>query len=71
MFYNLINLKFKPQRWMYLDVSNFLEVSTYLTTLAAVFPTKGGITEEMDPQWAFGIIALLLAFGVMLVQLQL
>ncbi|XP_068761069.1 transient receptor potential cation channel subfamily A member 1-like [Montipora capricornis] len=71
-----VNLLFEAyqlysERWMYLDVSNFLEVSTYLTTIIAVFPTKGGITEEMDPQWAFGIIALLLAFGVMLVQLQL
>lgn len=60
-----------PQRWMYLDVSNFLEVSTYVTAIATVLPLNGGITGESDVQWATGVISLLLAYGVMLVQLQL
>ena len=60
-----------PQRWMYLDVSNFLEVSTYVTAIATVLPLNGGIAGESDVQWATGVISLLLAFGVMLVQLQL
>ena len=59
------------QRWMYLDVSNFLEVSTYVTAIATVLPLNGGIAGESDVQWATGVISLLLAFGVMLVQLQL
>ena len=60
-----------PQGWMYLDVSNFLEVSTYVTAIATVLPLNGGIAGESDVQWATGVISLLLAFGVMLVQLQL
>ena len=56
---------------MYLDVSNFLEVSTYVTAIATVLPLNGGIASESDVQWATGVISLLLAFGVMLVQLQL
>ena len=50
-------------------MANFLEVSTYVTTLVTILPPNGqidGITE-----WAAGIIALLLAFVVMLVQQQL
>ena len=54
---------------MYLDVANFLEVSTYVTTLVTVLPPNGKI-DDMN-QWAAGVIALLLAFVVMLVQLQL
>ncbi|KAK2571650.1 Transient receptor potential cation channel subfamily A member 1 [Acropora cervicornis] len=71
-----INLLFEGyqlynERWMYLDVSNFLEVSTYVTAIATVLPLNGGIAGESDVQWATGVISLLLAFGVMLVQLQL
>ncbi|XP_067043687.1 transient receptor potential cation channel subfamily A member 1-like isoform X3 [Acropora muricata] len=71
-----INLLFEGyqlynERWMYLDVSNFLEVSTYVTAIATVLPLNGGITGESDVQWATGVISLLLAYGVMLVQLQL
>ena len=53
---------------MYFDLTNFLEVSTYVTTLITLLPANGGIE---DTQWAFGIIALLLAFVAMLLQLQL
>ena len=56
------------QRWMYFDLTNFLEVSTYVTTLITILPANAGIE---DTQWAFGIIALLLAFVAMLLQLQL
>ena len=54
---------------MYIDVANFLELSTYATTLATVLPANG-IIDDMN-QWAVGVIALLLAFVVMLVQLEL
>lgn len=57
------------ERWMYFDLTNFLEVSTYVTTLITVLPANGGIDDKR--QWAFGIIALLLAFVAMLLQLQL
>ena len=53
---------------MYFDLTNFLEVSTYVTTLITILPANAGIE---DTQWAFGIIALLLAFVAMLLQLQL
>ena len=54
---------------MYFDLTNFLEVSTYVTTLITVLPANGGIDDQR--QWAVGIIALLLAFVAMLLQLQL
>ena len=57
------------QRWMYFDLTNFLEVSTYVTTLITVLPANASIDNQR--QWAFGIIALLLAFVAMLLQLQL
>ena len=57
------------KRWMYFDLTNFLEVSTYVATLMTVLPANGGIDDPR--QWAVGIIALLLAFVAMLLQLQL
>ena len=54
---------------MYFDLTNFLEVSTYVATLMTVLPANGGIDDPR--QWAVGIIALLLAFVAMLLQLQL
>lgn len=54
------------ERWMYFELTNFLEVSTYVTTIMAVT-----LPDEQDHQWAVGIIALLMAFFAMLLQLQL
>lgn len=58
------------ERWLYFDLTNFLEVSTYVTTIIAVAPPNGSVVEG-EYQWAVGIIALLIAFFAMLVQLQL
>ena len=57
------------QRWAYFDMTNFLEVSTYVATLLTLLPANGNI--ENNRQWACGIIALLLAFVAMLLQAQL
>ena len=57
------------QRWMYLDMINFFEVSTYTMTLITILPPTGGI--ENTTQWATGVIALLLAYVAFLAQLQL
>ncbi|KAL9957509.1 hypothetical protein ACROYT_G039148 [Oculina patagonica] len=57
------------ERWMYFDLTNLLEVSTYVTTLLTILPANGIIDDQR--QWACGIIALLLAFVAMLLQLQL
>jgi len=54
---------------MYLDVANFLELATYTATLVTILPANGRL--DGTNQWAAGVIALLLAFVVMLVQLQL
>ncbi|XP_073246127.1 transient receptor potential cation channel subfamily A member 1-like [Porites lutea] len=57
------------ERWMYLDMINFFEVSTYTMTLITILPPTGGI--ENTTQWATGVIALLLAYVAFLAQLQL
>ena len=57
------------QRWMYLDMINFFEVSTYTMTLITILPPTGEI--ENTTQWATGVIALLLAYVAFLAQLQL
>ncbi|KAJ7386257.1 hypothetical protein OS493_010661 [Desmophyllum pertusum] len=57
------------ERWTYFDLTNFLEVSTYVTTLVTILPPNGNIDDKQQGQ--FGIIALLLAFVAMLLQLQL